>query len=384
MGYCGADLRALCTEAALFALRRKYPQIYSTTEKLVLDTSKINVAASDFLNALKSVIPTAQRSDNSIALALPEHIRPLFLQSLVRLLDMLCFLFPPSWKLVSKATGGLESLLAAERAAVGRMEGKLEELRERCSPSIPGVGGNERLVDGTKASSVPVDALAVQSRDTVVTAGKKLSRSVVSKRTRTKNRANSNGDLSARHSDDIAATSTLYPNISNWSGDLSDSKNHSLRLASKQQHHHPYLTIRPLGSAVSSSCGLEHSRSANINEVFFDLTEVSSEDQLKSTTSDRNSILMDTNAAETSPRTAPAGNLQSLRYLNFSSHPHAPPAVHHPRLVLCGQGGMGQSSYLGPALLHALEELPVKTMDLSTLFGSSTKSPEEACAQVVI
>ena len=43
---------------------------------------------------------------------------------------------------------------------------------------------------------------------------------------------------------------------------------------------------------------------------------------------------------------------------------------------------MGQSAYLGPALLHALEDLPVKTMDLTTLFGSSTKTPEEACTQV--
>lgn len=70
------------------------------------------------------------------------------------------------------------------------------------------------------------------------------------------------------------------------------------------------------------------------------------------------------------------------RYLSLSSHPHAIPMVHRPRLILCGAEGMGQSSLLSPALLHALEEFPVKTLDLTTVFATSTKTPEEACTQV--
>ena len=70
------------------------------------------------------------------------------------------------------------------------------------------------------------------------------------------------------------------------------------------------------------------------------------------------------------------------RYLSLSSHPHAVPTVHRPRLILCGAEGMGQSSLLSPALLHALEEFPVKTLDLTTVFATSTKTPEEACTQV--
>ena len=70
------------------------------------------------------------------------------------------------------------------------------------------------------------------------------------------------------------------------------------------------------------------------------------------------------------------------RYLSLSSHPHAIPMVHHPRLILCGAQGMGQSSLLSPALLHTLEEFPVKTLDLTTVFATSTKTPEEACTQV--
>jgi hypothetical protein len=34
VGYCGADLKALCTEAMLRALRRSLPEIYTTDEKL--------------------------------------------------------------------------------------------------------------------------------------------------------------------------------------------------------------------------------------------------------------------------------------------------------------------------------------------------------------
>ena len=41
MGYCGADLKALCTEAMLRALRRQLPQIYATDEKLAVDATAL-------------------------------------------------------------------------------------------------------------------------------------------------------------------------------------------------------------------------------------------------------------------------------------------------------------------------------------------------------
>ena len=65
-----------------------------------------------------------------------------------------------------------------------------------------------------------------------------------------------------------------------------------------------------------------------------------------------------------------------------SSHPHILPSVHRPRLLLCGPAGGGQSSHLGPALLHTLEEIPVKVLDLSVLFGVSSCTPEESLTQV--
>ena len=40
-GYCGADLKALCAEAALTAVQRRYPQIYQSDKKLRIDESTV-------------------------------------------------------------------------------------------------------------------------------------------------------------------------------------------------------------------------------------------------------------------------------------------------------------------------------------------------------
>lgn len=76
-GYGGADLRALCTEAALNAIQRTYPQIYASEEKLLVDPSKINVHASDFMLSIKKLVPSSERSATSGASPLPATIQPL-------------------------------------------------------------------------------------------------------------------------------------------------------------------------------------------------------------------------------------------------------------------------------------------------------------------
>lgn len=43
IGYCGSDLRALCTEAVIQGLRRTYPQIYMTSKRLLLDPERVEV-----------------------------------------------------------------------------------------------------------------------------------------------------------------------------------------------------------------------------------------------------------------------------------------------------------------------------------------------------
>jgi hypothetical protein len=57
--------------------------------------------------------------------------------------------------------------------------------------------------------------------------------------------------------------------------------------------------------------------------------------------------------------------------------------VHRPRLLLVGSSPrQAQTSHLGPSLLHHMEHVAVHTLDLSSLFEVSGRTPEEACIQV--
>ena len=47
-------LQALCTEAALNAVQRRYPQIYKSTDRLLLKPETINVELRDFMISIKS------------------------------------------------------------------------------------------------------------------------------------------------------------------------------------------------------------------------------------------------------------------------------------------------------------------------------------------
>ncbi|GLJ11510.1 hypothetical protein SUGI_0169320 [Cryptomeria japonica] len=61
MGYYGADLKALCTEAAINAFREKYPQIYTSDDKFVIDLDFVKVEKHDFLEAMSTITPAAHR-----------------------------------------------------------------------------------------------------------------------------------------------------------------------------------------------------------------------------------------------------------------------------------------------------------------------------------
>ncbi len=61
-GYTGADLRALCREAALKALRRYVPDIDVESDQIPSDLiEKIQVTFKDFKEASKEIVPTAMR-----------------------------------------------------------------------------------------------------------------------------------------------------------------------------------------------------------------------------------------------------------------------------------------------------------------------------------
>jgi SpoVK/Ycf46/Vps4 family AAA+-type ATPase len=93
-GYGGADLRALCTEAALNAIQRTYPQIYSSKEKLIVDPEKISVHATDFMISIKRLIPSSERSATSGAKPLPKSIEPLLRDQLAEAKKALDELLP--------------------------------------------------------------------------------------------------------------------------------------------------------------------------------------------------------------------------------------------------------------------------------------------------
>ncbi|KAH3679953.1 hypothetical protein WICMUC_000696 [Wickerhamomyces mucosus] len=91
-GYGGADLRALCTEAALNSIQRRYPQIYETNDKLKIDPSTISVSARDFMKALDKIVPSSARSLSSGSAPIPEHLESLLnnpLKSITTKLDKL-------------------------------------------------------------------------------------------------------------------------------------------------------------------------------------------------------------------------------------------------------------------------------------------------------
>lgn len=94
LGYCGADIKALCTEAALIALRRRYPQIYASSHKLQLDVSSIVLSAQDFYHAMQNIVPASQRAVMSSGHALSPIIRPLLERSFNNILAVLQKVFP--------------------------------------------------------------------------------------------------------------------------------------------------------------------------------------------------------------------------------------------------------------------------------------------------
>jgi len=106
-GYCGADLKSLCTEAALRALRRRYPQIYESRDKLKIDAMTVNIGISDFYCAMRRIVPTAQRSMTSPARPLSICVRPLLQQTISRTLKLFERIFPRALALVTGTEAGL-------------------------------------------------------------------------------------------------------------------------------------------------------------------------------------------------------------------------------------------------------------------------------------
>uniref|UniRef100_A0A0C9QVG3 Tat-binding homolog 7 n=1 Tax=Fopius arisanus TaxID=64838 RepID=A0A0C9QVG3_9HYME len=93
-GYCGSDLRALCTEAVLQGLRRTYPQIYKTSNRLLLDPRRVEVKKRDFIEASSILVPSSHRVAPSVSRKLQPFLVPLLGPALEDLVSAVKAIFP--------------------------------------------------------------------------------------------------------------------------------------------------------------------------------------------------------------------------------------------------------------------------------------------------
>ncbi|KAH7491194.1 ATPase family AAA domain-containing protein 2 [Phytophthora ramorum] len=94
VGYCGADIKALCAEATLCSLRRVYPQVYVSEDKLLINLDKVVVARGDFAKAAKKITPASHRAVSSFASPLPRAVKGLLQGQLARVLRDVARHFP--------------------------------------------------------------------------------------------------------------------------------------------------------------------------------------------------------------------------------------------------------------------------------------------------
>ena len=98
IGYCGADLKGLTAEAALNSLRRSYPQVYESSQKLAIDMNVVRVMKVDFEKALRKIVPSTHRVEDRLLGPLTKQIRPLLSHTLEQLTNHVKKTFPHSSK----------------------------------------------------------------------------------------------------------------------------------------------------------------------------------------------------------------------------------------------------------------------------------------------
>ncbi|NWU35678.1 ATAD2 protein, partial [Hylia prasina] len=94
VGYCGADIKALCAETGLCALRHHYPQLYESRERLQINMDSVKIKANDFSMAMQKTVPASRRVVPSSGRALSAISKPLLENTLERILKTLQRVFP--------------------------------------------------------------------------------------------------------------------------------------------------------------------------------------------------------------------------------------------------------------------------------------------------
>ncbi|XP_019253371.1 PREDICTED: ATPase family AAA domain-containing protein At1g05910 isoform X2 [Nicotiana attenuata] len=96
VGYCGADLKALCTEAAIRAFREKYPQVYTSDDKFLIDVESVTVEKYHFLEAMTTITPAAHRGSIVHSRPLSSVVAPCLHEPLRKAMSMISDIFPLS------------------------------------------------------------------------------------------------------------------------------------------------------------------------------------------------------------------------------------------------------------------------------------------------
>ncbi|XP_057546908.1 ATPase family AAA domain-containing protein At1g05910 isoform X2 [Amaranthus tricolor] len=96
VGYCGADLKALCTEAAIRAFREKYPQVYTSDDKFVIDVDSVRVEKFHFFDAMSTITPAAHRGSIVHSRPLSAIVAPCLQRHLQKAMAHISDIFPAS------------------------------------------------------------------------------------------------------------------------------------------------------------------------------------------------------------------------------------------------------------------------------------------------
>ncbi|KAK6116642.1 hypothetical protein DH2020_049641 [Rehmannia glutinosa] len=94
VGYCGADLKALCTEAAIRAFREKYPQVYTSDDKFLIDVDSVKVEKYHFLEAMSTITPAAHRGTIVNSRPLSPVVSPCLEGVLQKAMSIISDIFP--------------------------------------------------------------------------------------------------------------------------------------------------------------------------------------------------------------------------------------------------------------------------------------------------
>ena len=360
VGYCGADLKSLCTETALAALRRNFPQIYATSDKLIINTDEIRVHPRDFSQAMQRITPAAQRVEVSLARALSPYLSILLSRSLLQLISRAHFLYPSGWKQLSKASK------IYGRALLRRCEGSADERDDGSSPAAlpsdaPSTSASHSRAHSKRTFLAPQTHKSVKSSSSFSVATILSSSGPESSPTEDSYGNSHHGNKNIQN-ERIEAGRQLSSRISNSSLGLGQSVN------SYDAFYGQILPDSP-------------------EEVYFDTKRLSGK-----TLFEANDIFEEEPASKGSPQCvseetdpgtpADCQRGHSSNLLSLMADPHRIPVLFRSRLLIGGEPHMGQSEHLGPALLHSLEGFSHHILDLSALYSVAMRTPEEGCHQV--